>query len=302
VDHAHRHAAATHARFDDVPGGRSDFARIGGIDVHYAVAGRGDVDLLLLHHFYGNVRTWRRLMHELADDARLIAFDRPGFGWTERPTAPEVRRHAYTRATASALALGLLDHLGIDRAVVVGASAGGTLALRLAAEHPDRVAGLVLLAPAVGGDVGPPASLRPFLRTAPARAVGSRIVRRAARAIDHARVGNRWADPTLVTDDDVAAYAAALTAPRWSTGLWDAMTAEDPPDLWRRLAGITAPALVLAGDQDRVVHPRWARRAADLLPNSRFRLLEHTGHTPHEERPDLVAAAIRDFLAETELR
>jgi pimeloyl-ACP methyl ester carboxylesterase len=279
-------------------GGRpGELVRLDGIDVHHTVTGSGPPDVLLLHHFYGNVATWRRVTDRLADDARLVAFDRPGFGWTPRP--PRSRwngTNPYTRESAVHLGLALLEAYAIERAVVVGASAGGTVALQMAAAHPERVAGLVLLAPAIGGDVGPPARYRRVLRSGPARAVARTVIPRVAGSIDHGRIGGSWADASRVTDADVAAYAALFDQPRWAAGLWEVMTAEPPPALWDALAGIDVPVLVVSGAQDRVVHPRWAREAARRLPQGRYVTLADCGHTPHEECPDAVAAHIRDFL------
>ena len=296
----HRAAARAHAVFEDVPSARTGFANLQGVDVHYVAAGAEGPVLLFFHHFYGNVRTWRRLFAELAEDATLIAFDRPGFGWTERlPRSRWGERHPYRRTTIADMAVELLDHLGHDRAVLVGSSAGGTIALETLARHPDRVGALVLLSPAITGDVGPPAALRPLLRSRPLRAVGRRIVRRMARrGIDANRVGRSWSDPSRVTELDVAAYAGPLGAPDWDIGLWDSMTADVRPNHVATLRNAAVPILFVAGSDDRVIHPRWSQRAARHTPTGRYVELDGCGHTPQEECPGDLAVAIRAFLAE----
>lgn len=296
----HRVAARAHAAFDDVPTARNGFATLQGVDVHYVVAGADAPPLLFFHHFYGNVRTWRRIFAELEQDAALIAFDRPGFGWTERlPRSRWGDRHPYRRATIADMAVELLDLLGHDQAVLVGSSAGGTVALETLARHPDRVRGLVLLSPAITGDVGPPAVLRPLLRTRPMRSLGRRIVRRVAdRGIDETRIGRSWSDPSKVTPQDVAAYAGPLDAPNWDVGLWDTMNADTRPNHVATLENADVPIMFVAGSDDRVIHPRWSRRAAKHTPMGRYVELDDCGHTPHEECPGDLAIAIRAFLAE----
>lgn len=296
----HRAAARAYAMFDDVPSARTGFATLQGVDVHYVAAGTDGPALLFFHHFYGNVRTWRRLFAELAGDGALIAFDRPGFGWTERlPRSRWGERHPYRRSTIADMAVDLLDHLGHDQAVLVGSSAGGTVALETLARHPDRVRGLVLLSPAITGDVGPPAALRPLLRSRPLRALGRRIVRRMARrGIDATRVGRSWSDPSKVTELDVATYAGPLDAPDWDVGLWDSMNADQRPNHVPTLKDAKVPILFVAGSDDRVIHPRWSRRAARHTPTGRYVELDNCGHTPQEECPGDLAVAIRAFLAE----
>lgn len=277
----------------------SRFARLGGIEVHHEVHGDAAAPALLLsHHFYGSTRSWRHLTGDLARDHLVTAFDRPGFGLTERPDRrPRPGGSYFDRATAARIGWELLDHLGAARAVLVGSSAGGTNVLEMYAQRPERVRALVLIAPAITGDVGPPALLRPLLRRRPLRSVGPRIVRRLARDIDVARVSRAWYDPARATTDDVEPYRRMLAVAGWERGLWDLVTAERPPDLRDLLPTIEVPTLVVTGDHDRTVVPDWSRRTAAAIPGARFAVIEGCGHTPHEERPRALLETLRGFLA-----
>ena len=284
----------------------SRFVTVDGVEVHHEVHGpdRGasrpapDAPALLLsHHFYGSTRVWDRLTPRLTDAHRVVTWDRPGFGLTERP-----RRRPdgapYTRAAAARLGWGLLDSLGVDDAVLVGASAGGSNVLEMYARAPERVRALVLLAPAITGDVGAPPRLRPLLRTAPVRHLAPPIVERFAGEVTHARSTRSWADPSRATDADIAPYRDLLRIEGWARGLWDVMTAEPPPDLRPVLRRVHVPTLVVTGAQDRTIAPRWGRWVADAVPDGRFALLADCGHVPHQERPDELATLVRPFLAE----
>ncbi len=278
------------------PDGR--FVRLRGVEVHHEVHGPVDAPALLLsHHFYGAVRVWDRLVPLLADRYRVVTWDRPGFGLTERPLRDPRAPNPYTRRAAAELGWALLDHLGAESAALVGASAGGSNAIEMVDLAPGRVRALVLLAPAITGDVGAPPPLRPLLRTAPMRRVGPRLAERFAGEVTRERATRSWADPSRADDDlDLAPYRQLLRTEGWSRGLWEVMTAERPPDLRAALRRIAAPTLVVTGEQDRTIAPRWGRWVADRVPGGRFVLLPDAGHVPHQERPRELAAIVRPFL------
>jgi pimeloyl-ACP methyl ester carboxylesterase len=289
----------------------SRFVRLDGLEVHHEVHGPGAAGpsaseapasqaptLLLSHHFYGSTPVWDRLVPLLADEHRVVTWDRPGFGLTERPLREARRDNPYTRAAAARLGWSLLDMLGVDEAVLVGASAGGSNVLEMYAQAPDRVRALVLLAPAITGDVGAPPQLRPLLNTAPLRRIAPRVVERFVGEVTRERSTRSWADPSRAEDVDLAPYRDLVRVEGWSRGLWEVMTAEPPPDLRRVLRSIRVPTLVVTGAQDRTISPRWGRWVAATVPGGRFTLLPDCGHVPHQERPSELATIMRPFLAE----
>jgi pimeloyl-ACP methyl ester carboxylesterase len=278
----------------------SRFERFGGVDVHHKVAGDADDPMVvLLHHFYGSVTTWRHVQPRLAEDHQVAAFDRPAFGLTERPprSAWPEGRNPYTRAGSVDITLDLLDHLGSERAVLVGSSAGGTSALETYARAPERVRALVLLSPAITGDVGPPDALRTVMRTPQLRRIGPRIVRRFAGEVTAERVTGSWADPSLATPDDVDAYTRPLRVEGWDRGYWELFAAESPPQLTDLLPRIEVPTLVVSGDRDTVIAPRSNRRTAAAIPGAEYVELDRCGHTPHEECPEQLVEVVGDFLS-----
>lgn len=282
------------------PDGR--FLDVDGVAVHHRVTGpAGAPAVLLFHHFYGSVATWRHVQDDLSNDHRVVSFDRVGFGLTERPPRSTWRNgNPYTRRMSARIARALLDSIEVERATLVGSSAGGTAALETYARAPGRVGALVLLSPAITGDVGAPRRLRPVLRTWPLRAIGTRAVRRFAGEITPQRVARSWHDSSLVTADDVEAYARPMRVDGWDRGFWEVMIAEPPPDLRRLVTSITVPTLVVGGASDRLIDPAWNRRTAAAIPSGRFALLPGVGHTPQEERPDLLLPVLRRFLDEVD--
>jgi len=274
-----------------------DWAKVAGLWVRYRVTGPHDAPaVMLLHHFHGNVDTWRHV-HALLTGFRVISFDRPGFGYTERPARSAWRNgNPYTRRMAANIAVGLLGQLDVSSATMVGSSAGGTTALEIFARHPSRVDGLGLISPAITGDAGAPAPVRPVLRSAPIRLLGTAVADRAARNVAHARVGRSWHDPSRVTDEDVEVYRRPMGEDRWASATFEAMVAEQPPDLRRLLRTIEIPTLVIGGVSDPLVSPRWNTRTARAIPSAKVQLLDDVGHTPHEERPELLCETLEPWL------
>jgi pimeloyl-ACP methyl ester carboxylesterase len=296
------------------PGSR--FVTIDGVEVHHEITGptiasapdmsdgSGDdvghaaPTLLLSHHFYGSTPVWDRFAPLLADRHRVVTWDRPGFGLTERPVRGSLEHNPYTRTAAARLGWSLLDAIGAEDAVLVGASAGGSNVLEMYAQAPQRVRALVLLAPAITGDVGAPPQVRRLLRTAPLRRLGPRVVEQFIGDITRERSTRAWHDPSRARDEDLAPYRDLTRVEGWSRGLWEVMTAEPPPDLRPVLRSIAVPTLVVTGAQDRTIAPRWGRWVAATVPGGRFALLPDCGHVPHQERPEELAAIVRPFLAE----
>lgn len=269
--------------------GDAGFVQVGGQRVHVEQAGEGE-PVVLLHGFGGSTYLWRQMTPRLAGHFRVVAIDLNGFGWTERPRA----REAYTLEGQAALVLGVLDALGIERAHLVGHSYGGGLAIWLAAQHPERVRSLSLVASTLPTYASARrsrwAAWRPlvalFVRT---RALRQGFVRRGLeRAV---------ADPTIVTDELVRAYLARLRvegATRAFQGL-TAPTSEVRPEV--RLEALHVPTLGVWGEQDRLLSVEAGARGVGRIPGSRFVRLPGVGHLPMEEAPDRLAAALEEFLA-----
>jgi pimeloyl-ACP methyl ester carboxylesterase len=280
-------------RFLDVDGVAVHVGEVAGDGGHH---GRG---VVLLHHFYGNVATWRRVLRRL-DRAGLpaVAVDRPGFGWTQRPEPTAARAMAtnpYTRAFGVAAARAAVDSAGWDEVVVVGSSMGGTLAIELAAamqRDPDapRLPHLVLLAPALTGDVGMPPPLRPVLRHPRVGRVMAPVIHRLSRRMDLDRVAGGWHDRRLANEADVDAYRIPTRLPGWAHGIWEVMTVEPPPDLREVAVALDVPTTVVSGRHDRTIRPRWNEKTAAGMDADLVVL--DAGHTPQEEAPDQVADLI----------
>lgn len=244
---------------------------------------RGDA-VVFGHTLLTDGRIFIDQVTDLAQDHHVLNVDLRGHGRSDAP------RRAFTLVDTAVDYLRAMDACGVARATLVGASMGAMAALRLALSHPDRVAGLVLIGASASAE-RPTSRARLLALGATARLLGPRpwLVRQASELLfgptfraAHPEVVGRWEEQLARLDPAGIARAVAAVAQR--------------PDLTARLFQITAPTLLLVGDEDRMTPPARSRTLAAALPHARLELLPATGHLPSVERPRAVAGFIRHFL------
>ena len=280
----------------------SRFVTVDGIDLHFKVAGAGEPALVLLHGLGASVFSWQGVMGALGERGTTIAFDRPAFGLTERPMPGDWSGESpYSLEAQAAQTVGLMDALGLERAILVGHSAGGRTAVLTALDYPERVEGLVLVAPAVGGDGGSFGWLGPLLRTPQMRRLGPYLARSiATRGID---ILNRsWHDPARISEETLAGYTKPLQAQDWDRAFWELVIARGSADLEGRLEALAMPVLIVTGDDDRIVPTASSVALAERLPAAELVVVPACGHLPHEERPEAFLEAVGAWLDGWETR
>jgi 3-oxoadipate enol-lactonase len=253
--------------------------------VHGERRGPGDPDILLLHGLFIDSTLWRAQIEPLARLGRVVALDMPGHGRSEVPPPFDLHQHAEVLAEA-------LPAMGVGRAVCVGWSWGGTLSLLLALAHPERVAALALL------DTN--AEAQTAYRKAKYRLLVA-IVRRFGLAPWLARSqvaplmfspGSRRTRPDLVEEF----VRSATELPREALVRAALAVAIEAPDILGRLGGVTVPALVICGREDRGYPPPLSEHLAGALPDGRLEWIEGAGHLSPMERPDEVNRVLVPFI------
>jgi len=276
----------------------SRFVNVRGLDVHYKRAGDGRPAIVLLHGLGASTFSWREVLRPLGEVGTTVAYDRPGFGLTERPLPGEWSSEAnpYAARTQVEILFGLLDALELERAVLVGHSAGGTLATLAALERPERVESLVLVAPAILTGGGVPAVWRSVIGTPQVRRIGPLLtrllVRRSSAFLDLA-----YHDPSRITPHVVEGYERPFRAANWDVALWEFTLAAEYPDLAGRIDETRVPTLLVTGDDDRVVPTADTLRLAEMLPRAQLTVIPDCGHLPQEEQPDAFLEAVVPFLS-----
>ena len=273
----------------------SQFIEINGLSVHVKTKGQGQPVFVLLHGFGASLFSWHAVIEPLSQYGMVIAYDRPAFGLTERPMT-WVGEDPYSSQAGVDLLLGLLDHFNVQKAILVGNSAGGTVSMQFTLQHPERVQALILVDPAVYEGGGGPSWLRPFYNTPQLDHLGPLIVRSIRKSgIDLIKMA--WYDPSKITPETMTGYTRPLQADNWDRALWYFTAASQPSGLPERLSELTLPVLVITGDTDRIVPTADSVRLAGALPNATLVIIPQAGHVPHEEQPVLFMQAVDKFLS-----
>ncbi|MBI5354706.1 MAG: alpha/beta hydrolase [Chloroflexi bacterium] len=273
----------------------SQFVELNGIKVHYKTWGEGKSTFILLHGFGASIFSWREVAEPLSAYGRVIAYDRPAFGLTERPLEWE-GANPYGPQSQVDLVIALMDDLNIGKAILVGNSAGGTISMQVALQHPERVQALILVDAAVYAGGGAPAWVRPILKTPQMNHLGPLIARQLeAQGTEFLKTA--FHDPAKITPDIFEGYRKPLQAENWDKALWFLTTASEESGLVEQLAELTLPTLVITGDDDRIVPTEQSLRLADELPNATLSVIPQCGHVPHEECPAEFMQAVIEFLS-----
>lgn len=196
----------------------------------YDVTGSGE-PVVFIHAFSLDRRMWEPQLAAFAGRFKVIRYDLRGHGNSIAPTEPY---------TGYADLRNILDELRIDKATLVGLSAGSELAINFALAYPDRVVRLVLAAPGLGGyGVGPLPWVQPAFE--------------AAAAGEPERAARLWAQtPIMAIRSNLAATETVISLVMSNSRLWTFRRTEQPlsPPAVGRLSEIKCPALMIVGDQD----------------------------------------------------
>lgn len=242
--------------------------------------------VVLLHAGVADRRSWFELMETLDVDA--LAYDRPGFG--DSPVAATPYRHTLHLWD-------VCDHAAADPVVLVGNSQGGRIAIDAALQRPDRVRGLVLIAPAVGD--------------APELDWMAELGRELHDAIDAAeqaddldtvnRLETRiWLDGPCQREGRVSGdprdLVLAMNAVALTNDHAEVAASPEPVSAWSLLEQLQVPMVVAVCEYDVDGVNRRAEQLAQRAPNARLVRLRGVAHLPSVEQPQLVARVIRDAL------
>lgn len=270
----------------------SQFVEIDGMSVHLRDQGRRDdpEPILLLHGTSASLHTWEGWVKELARQRRVISLDLPGFGLTGPFPDGDYRVEHYTQ-----FLLALLDHLRVNRVVLVGNSFGGQLAWRFALAHPERSARLVLVDAA--GYPRNAESVPIGFRLAGIPALAPLMGRLLPRSMIESSVRNVYGDPDKVDDGLVERYYQLTLRAGNRQALRQRFAQAPSGELHERIGELELPTLIIWGGRDRLIPVSNAERFAADIEGSQLVLFEALGHVPQEEEPQRTVAVLISFLA-----
>jgi 3-oxoadipate enol-lactonase len=252
---------------------------ISGVAAHglyWEARGEGE-PLVFMHAFSLDGRMWDPQITAFEKDFQVIRYDLRGHG---RSAAPEDPYTGFDDLRA------LLDELGIERATLVGLSAGSEIAVNFAIQYPDRIAGLVLAAPGLSGYRSPPL---PWAQP----------VFQAVGAGDGQRAAELWAETPIMavhSNRDAADLVTSLVLENWR--LWTYRRTEQPfsPPAIDRLSEIACRVLVIVGEADLPHIWDIARVIAHGVPDATTVGIAGAGHIVNLDAPDAFNEALAAFL------
>lgn len=286
------------------------FIDVNGRQVHAVVRGQGP-DIVLIHGAGGNTREFTfNFVDRLSDRYRVIVFDRPGLGYTDRVS--DAFEGAFNTAAESPAEQAAMLHaaaaqLGADKPIVLGHSYGGSVALAWALNHPDSVAGVVNLA---GPSQPWPGDLGAYYRVNGSSVGGALVPPLIAAFASDQRIDDAIKgifNPQPVPDGYVDHIGGPLTIRPASFRANARQVNSLRPHIVRMAARYSAelnmPIEILHGDLDTTVpldiHSIPLKAA---VPHANLTVLEGVGHMPHHAEPELVVAAIDRIAAQAGLR
>jgi pimeloyl-ACP methyl ester carboxylesterase len=292
-------AAEMRAKYGEPP---SQFVDIGdGVTVHLRDEGPRDAPaIILLHGSNADLHTWEPWAQALKDRYRVIRFDQVGHGLT----GPDPR-HDYSRDNYAADVLAVADKLGLNQFMLGGNSMGGKHALAVAAAHPERVVGLVLVDAAGGpmlnlkvekdsensggGNIGFKIAQIPGINL-----IAEQITPRSliAQSLEQS-----VSVKSVASEATVTRYWELLRYPGNRRATLKRLGADYDPLTAAEIAAITAPTLILWGEEDRLIPLAAGQWLAQTMPNTVLKSYPGIGHLPHEEAVSQTLADLEPWLA-----
>lgn len=249
------------------------YARVGDDKIYYAERGTRGTPIVFIHGSGASHLIWGEQVRALGEITRAVALDLPGHGRSDPPGRDSM--DAYRDVI-----LGLLDALGIERAVVAGHSLGGGITQTLALSHPDRVAGL--------GLIGTGARLR----------VLTQILDGIVSPRDFDQTTEFIVDNSYAPGLDTAMRARAIAdlracPPQVTHGDFSAC---NEFDMMARVSEIRAPTIVICGQQDKMTPVKYSEYLVSKIPNARLVVVAGAGHSVMLEQAESVNRALLEFM------
>ena len=280
----------------------TEFVTIADVDIAvsttpYSGDGRATTLFVLLHGFGASTFSWRDVVSPLSERGDVVAYDRTGFGFSERPTEWE-GDSPYGSTVQCEVVAELIGRFvnGHTSVVLVGHSAGGTLALDCVIYDDVAATHLMLIAPAALSGGGPP-GIGVVKWVPPLNRLGPLLVRNISESGNDV-LARSVVDQSILTEEVIAGYRAPLEVTGWERGLWEFTLSPRRTITEAQLATIRRPTLVITGDSDAIVSPADSQQIAEAIPGAAFVVLSDVGHLPQEEDPEVTIAAWDRFFAD----
>ena len=264
-------------------------ATLNGVRIAYRERGSGPA-IVFAHGHPFDQSMWDQQVDALSPDYRAVTLDLRGYGASEVPAVDATA----TLETMADDIRALLDHLGINRAVVAGLSMGGQVAMAFADQFPERLAGLVLAATFPEADTPEAAAARLVM--------AERFINEGAVLPGGEMLPRLLAPASVKRDPALAVQVFTMIANAPPTGAAAALRGRARrKDYTAALRQLKVPALIVAGTEDKYVSLDTAQRMQAAIPSAHLEVFDGIGHLPNLEAPGRFNAVLRNYLASLHL-
>mmetsp|Transcript_7792 Transcript_7792/g.14151 ORF Transcript_7792/g.14151 Transcript_7792/m.14151 type:complete len:391 (-) Transcript_7792:118-1290(-) len=276
---------------------------------------------VLLHGLCSGTHTFKHVLQSVADVSgrRTLAFDRPPFGLSSRPTKKQSAKikkiddqDPYSLRYGANLTGQLMRKLKMERGIIVAHSLGATSALEFLMREPEKVSGIVLIAPSARFQATSSRLLRDDVRRlVRLPVIGRRLIYKAlsplalsAERFDQAMQRNYHMPELMYSEEFVRSYLRPMLSPDWIRGVQSAIHALEEYDYVQILSNIKLsadlPILIIAGQHDKVIARQEISDLSEALSRAGASVSVHVvpncGHNPHEERPSSFMRLFSDWI------
>lgn len=269
----------------------------GEIDLHYIREGKG-VPVLLLHGRDGTLQEFTfSILGDVADQYEVVAFDRPGYGYSECENPDRLTTKQQAKIINEAL-----DRLGIEKPIIVGHSYGGAVMLQYLLDYPDQVRGGISLAGVSYMDEAPTESFYALPRYPVVGPLLTNTLVLPLGSVMAPTIYEQAFDPVEPPEKYVETISSLYLRPKQFTAtahelshMYDSVNA-----ISDRYQQISTPVTILFGDTDQMLDYRNdGERLHESLPNSKLRVIENGGHKIHFSHPEIILKELEDLVHRT---
>ena len=275
---------------------QDQYVKVGNINTRFRAAGDKGIPVILIHGVGGSLEEWASNVNTLAQHHRVCAIDLIGFGRSDKPESsfsPEYPNFAR-------FVNDFMESQHIEQASLIGNSMGGAVSLSFALQFPEKIEKLVLVdSSGLGKGLG--FALR--LSTVPL--IGELLTRPSLKGTEQSLKACVY-NKTVVTDERVESFYQLSSLAGWQKNFLSTLRnfasfsgqrtrTVDP--IVNNLSSITAPTLIIWGQQDGIIPVAHAYVAKEKIPNAELHIFDHCGHVPQIERPEEFNKLVLEFLA-----
>lgn len=258
--------------------------KINHIDIYFEQHGQGD-DVILIGGLGADHQVWKSSLRLFSQHFRVLIFDNRGAGKSSAPPAP------YSLSTMTNDVIGLMHYLNIKKAHIVGHSMGGCIAQYIGIYHPEILNKLVLVA-----SRGKPSALSKMLLEMKAKLqrAGVSDVLLAEYVMPFL-----FSEYFLKNKSNVTGFihwTLKNTHPQSLTSYENQLHAVSPHDTFEKLHHISAPTLIIAGEEDILMPEKEAREMAAIIPHATLKIIPQCAHMPHVEQAALFSQIVLEFF------